>query len=206
MYKLSYNLKQTRPPRGFAPVLFSLVAPLHVTVLTIVLRQTATLAFHTPKFEKCILPTFLKRFMSEVVRIGSIIIFHLSQVWKAKFFILCDVIFLVRLQEKFEIYHSWPKGLICVEVAARRPSPLYSRNNVLMPTMPIALSMAHPPWRGMATSLRKPRTGPQRSPVLGRARRPTKESTWALQQVACFALKCLTLNLVAAQRTNQQFA
>ena len=65
MYKLSYNLKQTRPPRGFAPVFFSLVAPLHVTVLTVVLRQTATLAFHTPKFEKCILPTFLKRFMSE---------------------------------------------------------------------------------------------------------------------------------------------
>ena len=38
---------------------------------------------------------------------GSIIIFHLSERWKAKFFILCDVIFLVRLQEKFEIDHSW---------------------------------------------------------------------------------------------------
>ena len=35
------------------------------------------------------------------------IIFHLSKVWKAKFFILCDVIFLVRLQEKFEIDHPW---------------------------------------------------------------------------------------------------
>ena len=35
------------------------------------------------------------------------IIFHLSKRWKAKFFILCDVIFLVRLQGKFEIDHSW---------------------------------------------------------------------------------------------------
>ena len=41
---------------------------------------------------------------SEVVRIGSIIISHqMSKLWKAKFFILCDVIFLVRLQEKFDI-------------------------------------------------------------------------------------------------------
>ena len=52
--------------------------------------------------EKCI---------SEVVRIG-IIFYHPSKLWKAKFFILCDVIFLVRLQEKFEIDHSWElKGL-----------------------------------------------------------------------------------------------
>ena len=41
--------------------------------------------------------------MYEVVRMGSIIIFDLSKLWKAKFFILCDVIFLVRLQGKFEI-------------------------------------------------------------------------------------------------------
>ena len=43
--------------------------------------------------------------MSEVVRIGSIIIFHLSKL--KKFSILCDVIFLVRLQGKFDIDHSW---------------------------------------------------------------------------------------------------
>ena len=41
-----------------------------------------------------------------------IIIFHLSKLWKAKFFItsfiLCDVIFLVRAaMRKFEIDHSW---------------------------------------------------------------------------------------------------
>ena len=35
--------------------------------------------------------------ISELVRIGSIIIFHLSELWKAKFSILCDAIFLVRL-------------------------------------------------------------------------------------------------------------
>ena len=36
------------------------------------------------------------------------IIFHLSiKWWKVKFFILCDVIFLLRLQKKFEIDHSW---------------------------------------------------------------------------------------------------
>ena len=44
--------------------------------------------------------------MSEAMRIGSIIIFLLSKLWKAKFFILCDVIFLVRLQGNFEIDHS----------------------------------------------------------------------------------------------------
>ena len=49
-------------------------------------------------------PNLLKR--SEVVRIGSIIIFHLGKLWRAKFFILCDVLFLVRRQGKFEIDHS----------------------------------------------------------------------------------------------------
>ena len=39
----------------------------------------------------------------KVVRIGSVIIFHLSKLWKAKFSILCDVLFLVRLQGKFDI-------------------------------------------------------------------------------------------------------
>ena len=50
--------------------------------------------FSQPVKDKCI---------SEVVRIGSIIVFHLSKLWKAKFFMLCDVIFLMRLQGKFEI-------------------------------------------------------------------------------------------------------
>ena len=50
---------------------------------------------------------FKEKSMSDVVRIGSIIIFHLSKLWKGKFFILCDVLFLERLQEKFEIGQSW---------------------------------------------------------------------------------------------------
>ena len=33
----------------------------------------------TPKFKKYILPTFTEKCISEVVRIGSIIIFHLSK-------------------------------------------------------------------------------------------------------------------------------
>ena len=50
--------------------------------------------------------------MSVAVRICSIITFHLSKLWKVKFSILCDVIFLVRLEENFDIDHSqeW-KGL-----------------------------------------------------------------------------------------------
>ena len=39
---------------------------------------------------KCILVLDTVPCMSEVVRIGSIIIFHLSELRKAKFFILCD--------------------------------------------------------------------------------------------------------------------
>ena len=44
---------------------------------------------------------------SDVVRIGSIIIFILSKLWKGTFLILWDVILLVRLQEKFDIDYSW---------------------------------------------------------------------------------------------------
>ena len=50
---------------------------------------------------------FKEKCISGVVRIGSIIIFHLSQLLKAKFSILCDVVFLVSLQEKFQLHHSW---------------------------------------------------------------------------------------------------
>ena len=45
--------------------------------------------------------------MSEVGRIGSMTIFDLSKLWKAKFSILCDVIFVVRLEEKFDSDQSW---------------------------------------------------------------------------------------------------
>ena len=44
--------------------------------------------------------------INEVVKIGGITN-HLSKLWKAKFFILCNAIFLMRLQGKFETDHSW---------------------------------------------------------------------------------------------------
>ena len=61
----------------------------------------------TPKFKKYIPSTFEEKCISELVRIGSIIIFHLSKLWNTKFFILCNIIFLVMLQGRFEIDHSW---------------------------------------------------------------------------------------------------
>ena len=51
--------------------------------------------------------TFEEKCISEVVRIGSIIISHLSKLLKAKFFILLyGAIFLVRPQGKIGIDHS----------------------------------------------------------------------------------------------------
>ena len=124
-------------------------------------KHSHKLWFSQP-FEKC---------MSEVVRIGSIIIFHLNKLWKAtiraktcwntpyplfnvvsmrhssygflsnfptlkrgrrvtivlrllkcfnsfgvdcRFIIVCDIIFLVRLQGKFEIDCSWEWKTICI--------------------------------------------------------------------------------------------
>ena len=57
----------------------------------------------TPKFSMNTLSRPFKEIcISEVGRVGSITIFDLSKLWKAKFSILCDVIFVVRLREKFE--------------------------------------------------------------------------------------------------------
>ena len=50
---------------------------------------------------------FKEKYISDVVRIDSIIIYHLSKLWNAKFSIMCGVIVLVRVQEKFEVDHSW---------------------------------------------------------------------------------------------------
>ena len=62
----------------------------------------------TPELKKVHSPNLSRRkCISEVARICSIIIFHLSKLWKVKFSILCDVVFLVRLQGKFDIDHSW---------------------------------------------------------------------------------------------------
>ena len=78
------------------------------------IRQTSAnqkrlcLSLSLPSSQKVHSPNLLKRkCISEEVRFGSAIIFHLSELWKAKFSILCDVLLLVRLQEKFELDHSW---------------------------------------------------------------------------------------------------
>ena len=54
-----------------------------------------------------------------------VIIFHLSKLWKAKFSILCGVIFMVRLKGKLELDHSWEwKGWnLAVCSLVRRLSP-----------------------------------------------------------------------------------
>ena len=59
--------------------------------------------FH-PKFKKDILPTFLN-LLSEYI--GSIIIFHLSELWKARPSYCVMLLLLVRLQDKFVIDHYW---------------------------------------------------------------------------------------------------
>ena len=65
-------------------------------LLASVLKSSAGSKVHLSKF--CV---------GEVVRIRSIIICHLSKLWKDKFFILYGVIFLERLEGKFEIDRSW---------------------------------------------------------------------------------------------------
>ena len=55
--------------------------------------------------------------MSDVARICIIITFHLSKLWKVKFSLLCDVIFLVGLEGNFDIDHSqeWKGYIACRE-------------------------------------------------------------------------------------------
>ena len=61
----------------------------------------------TPHSKITFSQAFKEKCVSEVVRIGSMVIFYLGKLWKAKFFMLCNVIFLVRLRGKFEIDHPW---------------------------------------------------------------------------------------------------
>ena len=69
------------------------------------LKSMRGLFFRARRFQTVHSPNlFEERCVSEVVRIDSIIICHLSRRWKE---ILCDVIFLVRLQGKFETDRSW---------------------------------------------------------------------------------------------------
>ena len=88
------------------PTLHRLHVPVKCLIPRVVLQP-----FHSWA-QKVHSPNLLKRkCISGVARICIIIIFHLSKLWKAKFSLLCDVIFLLRLQEKFDIDHSGVKGL-----------------------------------------------------------------------------------------------
>ena len=64
------------------------------------------------KYKKYISPKLLRMYKlsSENWWYRMIIFFHLSKLWKSKFFMLCDVIFLVKLQEKSKSDHSSAKG------------------------------------------------------------------------------------------------
>ena len=71
------------------------------------------------EFKKYILPTFQREMYEWGSESSSIIIFHLGKRWKAEFFILCEAIFLVRMQgnlilitlwsEKVNAEPNWPK-------------------------------------------------------------------------------------------------
>ena len=80
-------------------------------------RDTVTLSL--PSLQSRFPQPLKEKWISEAVRIGTIIItFNLSKLWKAKFFILCGVILLVRLQEKFELDHSWQGSRVPVLTAS----------------------------------------------------------------------------------------
>ena len=108
--------------------------------------QEQPLTLSLPRVQKVHSPNLLKKkCIRELERIDSIIIVHVSRLWKAKFSILCDVIFLVRLQEKIEIDHNltngkenflfflvfsqWRSLLVCESRATTRSSSWHLREN-----------------------------------------------------------------------------
>ena len=119
------------------------------------------------------------------MRIGSTIIFHLSKLWTAEFFILCDVIFLVRLQEKFDIDHSWQwKGEYWFNSLHVHRSQLmtssYQWRSTTPPHPPLPRPPTHPP------PPRREPTGPSRSWL--RRFRPWWE--WPRPAAACWPQPC----------------
>ena len=74
--------------------------------------------------------------MSDVARICSLITFHLSKLWKVKFSILCDVIFLVGLEGKFDFDHSqeW-KGYLVIMVSKTATMNLMDNKMGLLVTL-----------------------------------------------------------------------
>ena len=94
------------PPRGRrgfnkVPVLFP---PKSIRAVTLLCwGRFSNLPLLPPGSKITFSQQFKDKCISDVVRIGSIIPYHLSKLWKAKFFILCDVISLVRLQENMKL-------------------------------------------------------------------------------------------------------
>ena len=64
-------------------------------------ERGTSLTLSLPSSKSKISKSLKEECISAIVRIGSIIIPHLSKLWKAMFSMLRDVIFLLRLQEKF---------------------------------------------------------------------------------------------------------
>ena len=79
--------------------------PIYSIVFVVANVMLLLLHISLQKFKTYILPIFKEKMYKWGSGVGSMIIFHLSKLWKAKFFILCDVIFLLRLQGK--IIYSW---------------------------------------------------------------------------------------------------
>ena len=73
-------------------------------IYSLYMSGSSVLTVSLPSLKKYLLPTF---YIEQCISDAMYIVFHLSKLWKAKFFILCDIILLVRLQEKFELEHSW---------------------------------------------------------------------------------------------------
>ena len=69
--------------------------------------KRASLTLPRPCSKRTFSQLYKEKCISEAVRVGSVNSFHLNNLWKATFFILCDVIFLMRLEGKFEVDHSW---------------------------------------------------------------------------------------------------
>ena len=84
----------------------------------------------------------------------KVLIFYLSKLWKAKFSIQCDVIFLVRLQGKFEIEHSWEWRESNAPHTQRWTTPSYNWNTAEdIMALPAGLTYGSMFWAG---SVNKP--------------------------------------------------
>ena len=101
---VSFKLHRTRGSIWLELKAWLCSSPFHSQVKKVHSPNLLTLSLLSSKVHS---PNLLKRkCISKAVRICIKIIFHLSKLWKAKFSLLCDVIFLVRLQRNFDIDHS----------------------------------------------------------------------------------------------------